>query len=208
MRKEFKKYYAKHSVFLRIMDVDLFSYVYFIPLFLQLPFAPAGSQRWHRIQQRLSVKSSSNIHAKLRSCFYKISMHLGDYSLYTMPGVCLCYPENIVLGKNITLNRNVNITARCPIIIGNDVLIGNNVVINSGNHDFSNPELLIREQGHVMAPITIEDNVWIGANCVILKGVTIGTGSVIAAGAVVTKDVPSNCVYGGVPAKLIKRRFV
>ena len=204
MRKEFNKYYASHSKLSRILDIDIFSLLLFLPLFIQLPFAPAGSQRWHRIQQNLSLKSSSNMHALLRSFFYKKTMHLDDYSLYTMPGVILCYPTNIVFGKNVFINRNVNITARAPISIGNDVLIGNNVIINSGNHNYSNSNLLIREQGHLTSPINIEDNVWIGANSVVLKGVTIGKGSVIGAGAVVTKDVPPKCVYGGVPARLIK----
>lgn len=204
MKKEFDKYYVSHSQFSHILDIDIFSLFLFLPLFIQLAFAPLGSQRWHRIQQKLSLKSSSNTHALLRSFFYKKTMHLDDYSLYTMPGVILCYPENIVFGKNVFINRNVNITARAPISIGNDVLIGNNVIINSGNHNYSNSKRLIREQGHLISPILIEDNVWIGANSVILRGVTIGNGSVIGAGAVVTKDVPPKCVYGGVPARLIK----
>ncbi|MBN1431653.1 MAG: acyltransferase [Methanomicrobiaceae archaeon] len=92
------------------------------------------------------------------------------------------------------------------IIIGNNVLIGPNVVVRSADHNFSSADTLIQKQGHTGGRITIEDDVWIGANAVILKGVTIKTGAVVGAGAVVTKDVDEYVIAGGVPAKKISSR--
>jgi acetyltransferase-like isoleucine patch superfamily enzyme len=60
--------------------------------------------------------------------------------------------------------------------------------------------------GHVKKKVIICDDVWIGANCIVLPGVTIGSGSVVAAGSVVTKDIPNNCIVGGIPAKIIRHR--
>lgn len=109
-------------------------------------------------------------------------------------------------GKNITIGRRVSINSGCRfqdqggITIGDDVLIGHNVVLATLNHGFA-PEQ--RKDIHP-APIIIGRNVWIGANATVLPGVTIGDNAIIAAGAVVTKDVPENTVVGGVPAKVIK----
>ena len=88
--------------------------------------------------------------------------------------------------------------------IGENVLIGPNVVMRTSNHNFSDKNKNIKDQGHNSGDIHIEDNVWIGSNCVILSNVTIGKGAVIAAGAVVNKDVLPFTVVGGIPAKKIK----
>ena len=109
-------------------------------------------------------------------------------------------------GKNITVGDRVFINAGCKfqdqggIYIGDETLIGHNVVLATLDHDID-PEK--RYMLHA-APIRIGRRVWIGANVVITKGVTIGDNSVIAAGAVVTRDIPGNVVAGGVPAKVIK----
>ena len=109
-------------------------------------------------------------------------------------------------GKNITIGRNVFINADCKfqdqggIFIDDGALIGHAVVLATLNHDFA-PEK--RQQLHP-APIHIGKNVWIGSNATVLPGVTIGDNAIIAAGAVVTKDVEPSRVVGGVPAKVIK----
>jgi acetyltransferase-like isoleucine patch superfamily enzyme len=90
--------------------------------------------------------------------------------------------------------------------IGDGVRIGAGTVIIPSNHVFSDPDVPIYLQGSAGTGICIEDDVWIGANCTILDGVHIGQGSVIAAGAVVNKDVAPYSVVGGVPARLIKKR--
>ncbi len=92
------------------------------------------------------------------------------------------------------------------ISIGNNVMISPRVSIYAENHVFDNPEILMKEQGVTQAPVIIEDDCWIAANSIILAGVTIGRGSVIAAGSVVTKDIPPYSVAAGVPAKVIKQR--
>ena len=109
-------------------------------------------------------------------------------------------------GKNITIGNNVFINAGCKfqdqggIVIGDGALIGHNVVLATLNHDLT-PEK--RQQLHP-APIRIGCGVWIGANATVTSGVTIGDYAVVAAGAVVNRDVPAYTVVGGVPARVIK----
>jgi len=116
--------------------------------------------------------------------------------------------ESIEIGDNVSFNSNVMVNANegGKIKIGNDVMVGPNVVFRSSNHIFSNRNILIRNQGHKKGFINIKDDVWIGANVVILADVTIGKGAVVAAGAVVTKDVLDYAVVAGVPAKKIGSR--
>lgn len=91
-----------------------------------------------------------------------------------------------------------------PVSIGNHVNLAQSVTVSALNHNFSDTTKRIDEQGINTSQIVIEDDVWVGANAVILSGVKIGSHSVIAAGAVVTHDVPANTLVGGVPAKIIK----
>lgn len=91
-----------------------------------------------------------------------------------------------------------------PVCIGSHVNVAQSVVITALNHNFSDPARRIDEQGVATAPVRIDDDVWIGAGAVILPGVTVGSHSVIAAGAVVTHDVPAGSLVAGVPAKVVK----
>jgi acetyltransferase-like isoleucine patch superfamily enzyme len=92
------------------------------------------------------------------------------------------------------------------ITIGNNVMLGPRVSIYAENHVFDNPNITIKEQGVQKMDVIIEDDCWIASNAVITAGVTIGKGSVVAAGAVVTETVAPFSVVGGIPAKLIKSR--
>ena len=92
-----------------------------------------------------------------------------------------------------------------PVKIGSHVNLAQGITVTALNHNFSDADKRIDEQGVRTNPVTIEDDVWIGTNAVILPGITIGTHSVIAAGAVVTKDVPPHSLVAGVPAKVIKQ---
>jgi acetyltransferase-like isoleucine patch superfamily enzyme len=92
------------------------------------------------------------------------------------------------------------------LTIGDNVLIAGHCLIIPANHVFTDINIPISNQGETKKGIIIEDNVWIGSGCRILDGITIGTGAIIAAGAVVNKDVLPNTIVGGVPAKLIKNR--
>ena len=91
-----------------------------------------------------------------------------------------------------------------PVTIGNHVNLAQGITVSALNHNFDNTQLRIDEQGVNTSAIVIDDDVWIGANALITAGVHIGRHSVVAAGAVVTKDVPEYSVVGGVPAKVIR----
>lgn len=91
-----------------------------------------------------------------------------------------------------------------PVEIGNSVIIAQNVTISGLNHNYENITLPIKDQGVSTACVSIGDEAWIGANSVITPGVTVGKHSIVAAGSVVTGDVPQHCVVAGVPAKIIK----
>lgn len=116
------------------------------------------------------------------------------------------FQYKVCIGSNTTINRNSIIEG--AVTIGTDVSIAPNVVIVGSNHVFSDSTRTIKSQGAISKGIIIEDDVWIGANATILDGTHIGRGSVVAAGAVVNKNVPPMTVVAGVPAKVIKNRDV
>lgn len=111
------------------------------------------------------------------------------------------------VGRNITLGKNVFINHACSfldlggIVIEDDVMIGPRVNITSENH----PVDVARRKTMVPGAVVIRQNAWIGAGATILPGVTVGKNSVVAAGALVNRDVPPNTVVGGVPAKILKK---
>lgn len=109
-------------------------------------------------------------------------------------------PERIHIGDHCTLNEGVLLAGRDDIHIGNFVRISARAMLITGSLNVQNFRLPLK---HCVAPITIRDGVWIAAGAIILPGITVGENSVIAAGAVVTKDVPPYTVAGGVPAKEI-----
>ena len=154
--------------------------------------------------------------------FYKLVLNPYKLRLFKSVG------KNVTIGENCRFNKYENITlgnyvsighnnffmcTRAKIKIGNHVMFGPNVFMTTGGHR-------IDVQGRYMdeikdceklpendRDIIIEDDVWIGACAIVLKGVTIHTGAVVAAGAIITKDVPKNAVVAGVPARIIKYRF-
>ncbi|NBR57190.1 MAG: acyltransferase [Chitinophagia bacterium] len=124
-------------------------------------------------------------------------------------------PSNIYggpIGEGLTMGNNSNIGpynyigCSGKITIGNNVMLAPRVSIYAENHVFDHPEVLIRDQGVEKKEVIIEDDCWIAANSILLAGVTIGKGSVVAAGSVVTENVPPYSVVAGVPAKWIKSR--
>lgn len=107
---------------------------------------------------------------------------------------------NISMGDNCYLNYDVKFLDTYPIEIGNNVFIAPNAVVSAVTHP-----LVAKERRNLQGgTVKIEDDVWIGANATILPNITLGRGCVVAAGAVVTKDVAPNTVVGGIPAKFIK----
>ena len=123
-------------------------------------------------------------------------------------GKCLCLGNQVYLGEN-----NLFMCANAPIIIGDRTMLGPGVTMISGDHRIDIPGRYMVEVGEMDKlpendqPIVLKGDNWIGANATILKGVTIGEGAVVAAGAVVTKDIPPYAISGGVPAKVLKYRF-
>ena len=119
------------------------------------------------------------------------------------------YSPEIRIGKNVNIGEYNHITAIKSIVIGDGVLTGRRVTISDNNHgDFDRSVLDIMPQYRKLTckgAVIIGDNVWIGENVCILSGVRIGEGCVIAANAVVTKDIPSFSLAAGVPAKVIKQ---
>ena len=115
------------------------------------------------------------------------------------------FPSSVELGDNSGIGTNARINGK--VIIGNDVMMGANVSIFSRNHKFSDINIPMNQQGFTEElPVIIGNDVLIGANVIILPGVKIGTGSVVGAGDVVTKDVEEYTVVGGNPAAVLKRR--
>ena len=111
----------------------------------------------------------------------------------------------------LSLGNNSGIGIKCcingPVTIGNNVMMGQEVIIYTTRHNDSRVDIPIMEQGMCkVSPVTICDDVWIGGRVIILPGVTIGQGSIIGAGAIVTKDIPPYSVAVGVPAKVVRNR--
>lgn len=125
--------------------------------------------------------------------------------------------EGVALGRKAVVSHQICIGShsgigdRCEILgevhIGNDVLMAPEVIIMTVNHNYSNPHEIIRRQGRAPEqPVYIGNDVWIGRRAMIMPGIHIGSGAVVAAGAIVARDVPEFGVVGGAPARLIKYR--
>ena len=124
--------------------------------------------------------------------------------------VTLAPLESITFGHDIYISKNVNITTnkKSKISIGNYVMIAHNVLIIGGNHNIERTNIPMMFQGDgKQGDIIIEDDVWIGAGTIILTGITIGKSSVIGAGSIVTKSIPSYSIAAGNPAIIIKKRI-
>lgn len=127
---------------------------------------------------------------------------------YAVPASLRVFPPFYTdFGKNISVGENVFINACCHfqdhggVTLGDGCQIGHNVVFATLNHGLAPEDRAFTYP----APIVLERNVWVGSNATILQGVTIGENAVVAAGAVVTRDVPANTIVGGVPAKFIRK---
>jgi acetyltransferase-like isoleucine patch superfamily enzyme len=128
---------------------------------------------------------------------------LGDYSVIET-GACINNAVgDVVIGNHTRVGLHNTIIG--PVTIGSHVNLAQGITVTALNHNFADTSKRIDEQGVNTMPVTIEDDVWIGANAVVLPGVRIGTHAVVAAGAIVTKDVPPHSLVAGVPAKVIKQ---
>lgn len=132
-----------------------------------------------------------------KECGMNVSIH--ESCWFLNPGM-------ICVGNNVSINPMCYIQGCGGIRIGNDVSIGHHVTIMSADHIYDDLNIPIKDQGIQFKEVVIDDGAWIGAKATILMGVRIGQGAIVAAGAVVTRDVDSFTIVGGIPARLIRRR--
>lgn len=137
---------------------------------------------------------------EIQSIFSRLLGKPMDETLVVFPPFYTDCGKNITVGKNVFINSGCQFQDQGGITIGDGTLIGHNVVLATLNHH-QDPH---RRKDMIPAPIVIGKDVWIGTNATILPGVSIGDGAIIAAGAVVTKDVETQVIVGGVPARKIK----
>jgi len=115
------------------------------------------------------------------------------------------FPDAVIsIGNNCSLNGTI-IHCNEKVVIGNNCLLGPGTIICDNNSHRVSKDFIEREKKAESKPIILKDNVWVGMNSIIMKGVTIGENSIIAAGSLVVKDIPADCLFGGHPARLIKK---
>lgn len=156
-----------------------------------------------REAQRITAEINGAYHTagELRALFGELTGEPVDDSFGLFPPFYTDFGRNIRIGKNVFINSGCCFQDQGGIELGDGCLIGHQVVIATLNHDLD-PR---KRGGMVPAPVRLGKNVWVGAHATILAGVTIGDNAVVAAGAVVTGDVPPDTVVGGVPARVIKK---
>lgn len=119
------------------------------------------------------------------------------------PGMNVKYPWNLEIGDYSWIGENVGLDSLALIRIGNNVCISQGAYLETGNHDWTDPAF-----GLIVKSITVEDGAWVGARAVVLPGVTVGTHSVVAAGAVLSEDAEPYFVYAGNPAVKVNQRII
>lgn len=166
----------------------------------------------NRIIRRLKTIFLELVNFKLRLTGY-IPSHFIRRLVYRFWGVKIGHgstihmgavfydPRNITIGEDTIIGENVVLDGRDKLVFGNHVDVASEAMFYNGEHDINDENFK-----PVFAPVIVEDYVFIGPRAIILPGVTIKKGAVVAAGAVVTKDVPEFTIVGGVPAKLISER--
>lgn len=162
-------------------------------------------QFMHGVSQealRITAQINTGYHEpeELRAIFSQLIGAPVDESFGLFPPFYADCGKNIHIGKQVFINMGCKFQDQGGIYIGDGALIGHNVVLATLNHAKSP-----KDRGTMIpAPIHIGKHVWIGSNSTFLPGVTIGDGAIVAAGAVVSKDVPENAIVGGVPATILR----
>jgi acetyltransferase-like isoleucine patch superfamily enzyme len=185
-----------------------------VSLFEKLTFILKNKKNKTKISYKTYLKTISNISIGRNSQIHAYSsieatkgvVEIGEKVILNRYVFIIGNKGMVKIGNGTEINNFTRVDGVGGVVIGNNVLIGPKVEIISYQHNYENKNLLIKEQGSVKKKIMIEDDVWIGANSVVMAGITIGKGAVIGAGSVVTKNVEPYSVVVGNPAKQIKER--
>lgn len=177
----------------RLVDWLIMNPVQTRPRWYVRMLAPLYQHRGHHSKIHRSVRMDTPPYRKFS---------LGDYSVVESYSCINNAVGDVIIGDHTRVGLHNTVIG--PVTIGNHVNLAQGITVTALNHNFTDHHLRIDEQGVSTTPVTIGHDIWIGANAVILPGVTIGDHSVVAAGAVVTKDVPPHTLVAGVPAKIIK----
>ncbi|MGL5880507.1 MAG: acyltransferase [Xenococcaceae cyanobacterium] len=156
-----------------------------------------------KISDRVFIERDNRIIVSEKNS--KLELGEGAY-INTRTIITAAKGASIEVGANTIIGSFTSVSSFSKIKIGQDCLIASHCSIYAQNHVFADPTIPIREQGYTLEGIIIEDDCWLGTGVRVLDGVTIGKGSVIGAGAVVTKDIPPYSIAVGVPAKVIRQR--
>ncbi len=139
--------------------------------------------------------------------YFGNDVSIGANTIIECTGVIRNLGEGLRIGDHVGITQNCFIGVRGPVVIGDNTILGPGVSIHAENHIFESIDTPIKAQGEKRVGISIGEDCWIGAKATILDGVVIGKSCVVAAGAVVTKDVNDYSVVAGVPAREIRRRI-
>jgi maltose O-acetyltransferase len=179
--------------------------VYRLGITLMLKLAPYGSERWQWIREILTYVPGL-IGIAGRKHFYNSCLKQGAADLLLLPGAIIDNAHNVEFGENVSIARNVWLNGACSIKIGNNSGIGPQTLIHTANHNYENPDLLFKDQGHTFKPVVLEDDVWLAAGVIVLPGTRIGRGTIVVAGSVVSGNIEPFSVMAGFPARKIGSR--
>lgn len=127
-------------------------------------------------------------------------LHVGAYTALR------CHEGTLTVGDKVVFGRNVSVNCYLDVEIGTDVLFADDIYVSDFDHNFAALDIPIKDQGVSKARVRIEPDVWLGTKVTVCRGVVVGTGSVVGANAVVTRDLPPYSVAAGVPARVIRDR--
>lgn len=143
----------------------------------------------------------NKVFCKIRELHYKSTFNSFGKKSRILGRIKVYSPENLSIGIDTSINEGVILNARAELKIGNHVHISPGVIINTGSLDYEKKGI---ERMHTSSKVIICDGVWLGSGCIINPAVTVGENSVIGAGAVVTRDIPPNCIAVGIPARVMR----